>query len=79
MLQTGRSWVRFPMRSLNILDLPNRSSLGFIQSLTEMSTRYRKIMFLGNRGRPVSKVDNITAICEPVVSTMVEPRRLSTL
>jgi hypothetical protein len=43
MLQAGRSRVRFPMRSLNLLNLPNPSSsnkaLGLTQSLTEMSTR----------------------------------------
>jgi hypothetical protein len=43
MLQAGKSGVRFPMRSLNIFNLPNPSSrimsLGSTQSLTEMSTR----------------------------------------
>jgi hypothetical protein len=37
---------------------------------TEMSTRSRKIMFLGSKGRPVSRADNITAICEPIVQIM---------
>jgi hypothetical protein len=27
----------------------------------------RKIMFLGSRARPVLRVDNLTAICEPIV------------
>jgi hypothetical protein len=40
---------------------------GFIQSLTEMSTRRRKIMFLESRERPVSRADNFTAICERTV------------
>jgi hypothetical protein len=43
MLQTGRSQVRFPIRSLNFFSLPNPSSrtmaLGPTQPLTEMSTR----------------------------------------
>jgi hypothetical protein len=38
------------------------------QSLTEMSTRNRKIiMFLGSKVRPVRRADNVTAICEPIV------------
>jgi hypothetical protein len=32
-------------------------------SLTEMSTRSRKIMFLRSRARPVRRADNLTAIC----------------
>jgi hypothetical protein len=42
-------------------------ALGFTQLLTEMSTRGRKIMFLGSRARPVRRADNLTAICEPIV------------
>jgi hypothetical protein len=30
-----------------------------------MSTRRRKIMFIGSKVRQVSKEDNLTAICEP--------------
>jgi hypothetical protein len=41
-----------------------------------MSTRSRKIMFLGNRGQPVRKADNLTAICDPIVWTMWDPGRL---
>jgi hypothetical protein len=41
-LQAGRSWVRVPMRSLDLFNLPNPSSrtvaLGSTQPLTEMST-----------------------------------------
>jgi hypothetical protein len=41
-LQTGRSWVRFPMVSLDFFQLHNPSSrtmaLGSTQPLTEMST-----------------------------------------
>jgi hypothetical protein len=43
MLQTGRSWVWFPIRSLNFFYLPNPSSctmdLEFIHPLAEMSSR----------------------------------------
>jgi hypothetical protein len=73
MLQGGRSRVRVPMRSLNFFfNLPNNSRcttvLGFIQPLAEMSTSSRKIiMFLGSKARSISRADNLTAICEPIV------------
>jgi hypothetical protein len=35
-------------------------------------------MFLGGKG-PARKADNLTAICEPIVEKMWEPRRLTTL
>jgi hypothetical protein len=71
MLQTGRSRVRFPMRSLNFFNLPNSSSrtmaLGWTQHLTEMSTR----RFLGGKWQRTGKADNLTAICEPIVYNSV--------
>jgi hypothetical protein len=36
-------------------------------------------MFLGSRARPARKADNLTAICEPIVYTMWDPRRLTPL
>jgi hypothetical protein len=67
MLQAGRSGVRVPMRSFDCFDLPNPSSrtttLGSAQPLTEMSTSNLP----GGRGRLTRKVDNLTAICEPIV------------
>jgi hypothetical protein len=67
MLQAGRSWVRFLMRSLDFFTLPNPTSrsmaLGLTQPLTEMSTRN----FPGGNGQPARRVDNLTAICEPIV------------
>jgi hypothetical protein len=42
-------------------------SLGFTQPLAEMSTRSRKRMFLGSKVRPMSRADNLTTICEPIV------------
>jgi hypothetical protein len=33
----------------------------------------------GGTGRPASKADNLTAICEPIVQKMWEPRHLTTL
>jgi hypothetical protein len=43
--------------------------------LTEMSTRNLPM----SNGRPVCKAHNVTAICEPIVYKMLEPRRLTTL
>jgi hypothetical protein len=63
MLQSGRSRVRVPMRSMDIFNLPNPSSrtmaLGSTQPLTEMSTRN----ISAGKGRPARKADNLTAIC----------------
>jgi hypothetical protein len=44
------------------------------QSLTETSTRNLP----GGKWRPVRKDDNLTAIYEPIVKKMSEPRRLTT-
>jgi hypothetical protein len=49
-------------------------ALGSTQPLTEMSTRNLP----GGKGRPARKAD-LTAICEPIVYEMWEPRRLTTL
>jgi hypothetical protein len=62
--------VRFPMRSLDFINLPNPSSrslaLESTQSLTEMSTRNVPGWVKGGR-RLGGKADNLTAICEPIV------------
>jgi hypothetical protein len=55
-----------------ILNLPNTSARnrlwGFTQPLTDMSTgNIKKIMFLESKVRLVRGVDNLTAICEPIV------------
>jgi hypothetical protein len=67
MLLAGRSQVRFPLRSLDIFNLPNPSSrtmaLVSTEPLTEMSTRNLH----GGKGRPARKAENLTAICEPIV------------
>jgi hypothetical protein len=74
MLQAGRSWVPFPMKSLDFsTDLILLAALwpwGRLP-LTEMSTRNLP----GGKGRPASKADNLTAICESIVENMWEPRR----
>jgi hypothetical protein len=50
------------------LILPAALGHGFTQSVREMSTRSRKIMFLGGKARPVRRAGNLAAICEPTVS-----------
>jgi hypothetical protein len=45
------------------------------QPLTEMSTRN----FSGRKRRPAREADNLTAICEPIVKKIWEPRRFTTL
>jgi hypothetical protein len=50
-------------------------ALGSTQPLTEMSTRYLP----GGKGLPARNAENLTAICEPIVHKMWEPRRLTTL
>jgi hypothetical protein len=50
-------------------------ALGSAQPLTEMSTRNLS----KGKERPLLKADNLTAVCEPIVYKMWEPRRLTTL
>jgi hypothetical protein len=50
-------------------------SLGSTQPLTEMSTRNLR----GGKGEQALKIDDLTAICEPIFYKMWEPRRLTTL
>jgi hypothetical protein len=59
----------FKTRKVNefCFNLPNPSGrtilLGFIQPLTEMSTRSRGIMFLRIRARSVRRAENLTVFC----------------
>jgi hypothetical protein len=57
------SWIGF----MGWTHFTATKDLEFTQLLTEMSTRSRKIMFLGSRARSVGRADNFTAICEPTV------------
>jgi hypothetical protein len=56
-----------PDEVIGFFNFPNTSSrimaLGSTQPLTELSTR----ILPGGKGRPASKADNLTAICEPIV------------
>jgi hypothetical protein len=71
--------VRLRMRSLVFFTSPNPSSLttalGSTWTLTERSIRNLP----GNKGRPVCKDDNLTAIYELIIKKMWGPRRLTTL
>jgi hypothetical protein len=42
-------------------------ALGIAQPLIELSTRSRKLMFLGSKAWPVRRANNLTAIYEPTV------------
>jgi hypothetical protein len=75
MIRGGRSRIRGPMRLINFYDFRNPSSLsmalGFIQPLTQINIRSRKVMFLRSRARPARKADKLTAICEPIPSWII--------
>jgi hypothetical protein len=47
------------------LIFPAALGLGFTQPLTEMSTRSRKLMFLGSKVWPVRRADNLTELTIP--------------
>jgi hypothetical protein len=67
MLQVGRSWVRFLIRSLGFsigLIFPAAlMALGSTQPLAEMSTRDLP----AGKGRLTRKADNLSVICEATV------------
>jgi hypothetical protein len=75
MLQAGS----IPDEVIGFFNSPNPSSrtlaLGLSQPLTEMSTRNLP----GGKGRLARGADSLTAICEPTVYKMWEPRRLTAL
>jgi hypothetical protein len=63
MLQARRSWVRFPMMSLDFttdLILSANMTLGLTEPLAEMSTRNLP----KGKGQPAHKGGNLTVICE---------------
>jgi hypothetical protein len=61
-------WTRCgEQSSLIYLILPAALGPGGFSASYKMSTRKRKMMFLGSRARPVHKADSFTAICEPIV------------
>jgi hypothetical protein len=76
LLEAGSS-PRSRPDEVNFFNLPNpsghTSSLEFTQPLTEMSTRNRKIMFVGSKVQPVRRADSLATICGPIVYTMCDP------
>jgi hypothetical protein len=68
MLQAGRSRVPFQMRSLNLfsMHLIPSAALGPEFHLASNRNEYLKV-FLGSKARSERKVDNLTAICKPIV------------
>jgi hypothetical protein len=50
-------------------------ALGSTQPLTDVSTKNLP----GGKGRAARKANNLTAICEPIVTKVWEPRRLTPL
>jgi hypothetical protein len=64
MLQSGKSRVRFPIRSMDLFiffNFPNTSlALGSTQPLTGMSTKNLHEF----KWRPARKADNLTDICD---------------
>jgi hypothetical protein len=53
-------------------------ALASTQPLTEMK-KWVPGIFLGGKGRPALKADNLTAISEPTVYKMWKPQRLTAL
>jgi hypothetical protein len=68
-----------PDEIIEVFNSPNPSSrtmaLGSTQPLTEMNIWNLP----GGKGRPARKADNLTAVCEPIVYKIWEPRRLTIL
>jgi hypothetical protein len=67
MLNNRKVAGSIPDEVIRVFSWPNPSSLTMslesTQPLTEMSTRNLS----GGKGRPASKADNLTAICESIV------------
>jgi hypothetical protein len=65
--------------SVCILSYPLLSYLirSVTHPVTDMSTKSRKIMFLGSKERPARKAHNFTAICEPIFYKVCGPLHLT--
>jgi hypothetical protein len=78
MLQAGRSRVRFPKKSLDFsIDIILSAALCSGVDSAANRNEYQESSWR-KRG-PAHKADNLTAMCEPIVQKMSEPRRLTTL
>jgi hypothetical protein len=64
-LQAGRSWIPFPMKSLDFsVHLIFQPHYGLGVDSASKKNEYQESSW-GNKGRPARKADNQTAICEP--------------
>jgi hypothetical protein len=65
MLQVGRKRVLFPIRSLDLFNLPASSYiiLGLTQLLIEMNTMNLSVV----KARPSRKADKLNAISDPII------------
>jgi hypothetical protein len=75
MLQAGRSRVRIPMK-WNFSSFQPHYGPG-VDSASNRN-EYQEHSW-GDKGRPARKVDNLTAICEPIVYILWDPQRLTIL
>jgi hypothetical protein len=77
MLETGRSRVRFPMKSLiffsSYLILPTALGPVVYSASNRNESQKQKKMYLGSRAWPAREAHNLTAICER------EPQHLTNL
>jgi hypothetical protein len=64
MLQARRLWVRVPIRSLNVFNLPNPSRCIMALEFTQTNRNEYQKMFLGSKAKLACKADNLTpSVC----------------
>jgi hypothetical protein len=78
MLQAGRSGVRFAMSLLNYSIYLIHPAALWSWSRLSLWQKLVSGIFLGGKGRPARKTDNLTAIHEPTIYKICEPRRPTT-
>jgi hypothetical protein len=64
---------------IGFFKLPNPCSRTIALRTTQPLTEITISNIYGGKARPARKADNLTAICEPTVNKMLDPRRLTTL
>jgi hypothetical protein len=79
MLQAGWSRVRFLIKSLDFCQFTSSFQQHCCPGIDSASNRNECQEFPAGKGRPVRKGDNYTAICEPIIWKMWEPRLLTNL
>jgi hypothetical protein len=78
MLQAGMSRIRLPMRSSDFsIDLILPAAIwSWVDSASNRNENQESSW---GKGQPARKADNLTAICEPIVWKMWEPRCITNL